>query len=165
MTDHPAGASDDDTRSSVKARLTLNRRRRSVENDEYGAFVRRILRAYSRRAGDGDVEALVLLVDLAGQIDTAMAEAVKGLMCSKEAGRSRIAENHRKRTHLARPARRGFLTQAPYVSLATWPDIRPFEIRPVQPGDHAQVLAFAPRLTEGVAAWRDPQAVRRVTRG
>lgn len=39
------------------------------------------------------------------------------------------------------------------------------EIRPVLPGDHAQVLALAPRLTEGVAAWRDPQAVRRATRG
>jgi hypothetical protein len=37
------------------------------------------VRAYSRRAGDGDVEALVLLVDLAEEIDTAMAEAVKGL--------------------------------------------------------------------------------------
>ena len=39
------------------------------------------------------------------------------------------------------------------------------EIRPVQPGDHAEVLALAPRLTEGVAAWRDPQAVLRAVRG
>ena len=39
------------------------------------------------------------------------------------------------------------------------------DIRPVQPGDHAQVLALAPRLVEGVAAWRDPQAVRRTVRG
>jgi hypothetical protein len=31
--------------------------------------------------------------------------------------------------------------------------------RPVQPGDHARVLALAPRLTEGVADWRDPTAV------
>lgn len=64
---------------SVKARLTLKRPRRQVENDEYGAFVRRVLGAYSRRVGDGDVEALVLLVGLAEEIDTAMAEAVKGL--------------------------------------------------------------------------------------
>jgi hypothetical protein len=59
--------------------LTLERPQRQVENDEYGAFVRRVLRAYSRRVGDGDVEALVLLVGLAEEIDTAMAEAVKGL--------------------------------------------------------------------------------------
>jgi hypothetical protein len=64
---------------TVKARLTPKRPRRQVENDEYGAFVRRVLRAYSRRVGDGDVEALVLLVGLAEEIDTAMAEAVKGL--------------------------------------------------------------------------------------
>jgi hypothetical protein len=45
---------------------------------EYAAFVRRAMRAYSR-VGDGDVEALVLLVGLAEEIDAAMAEAVTGL--------------------------------------------------------------------------------------
>ena len=50
-----------------------------VENDEYGAFVRRILRPYSRRDGDGDVEALALMLGQAEEIDTAIAEAVKGL--------------------------------------------------------------------------------------
>ena len=79
MADHPAGASDDDRQSSVKTGLTPNRPRRSVENDEYGAFVRRILHAYSRRVGDGDVEALALMLGLAEEIDTAIAEAVKGL--------------------------------------------------------------------------------------
>jgi hypothetical protein len=64
---------------TVKAGLTPKRSRRRVENDEYAAFVRRILRAYSRRVGDGDVEALALMLDLAGEIDTAIAEAVKGL--------------------------------------------------------------------------------------
>ena len=63
----------------VKAGLTAKRTRRLVENDEYGAFVRRVLRAYSRRVGDGDVEALGLLVGLAEEVDAAMAEAVKGL--------------------------------------------------------------------------------------
>lgn len=38
-------------------------------------------------------------------------------------------------------------------------------IRPAQPGDHAQVLALAPRLVEGVAAWRDAQTVQRAVRG
>ena len=36
-----------------------------IENDEYAAFVRRILRTYSRRVGDGDVEALALMLGLA----------------------------------------------------------------------------------------------------
>jgi hypothetical protein len=53
--------------------LTPKRPRRQVE---YGAFVRRVLRAYSRRVGDGDVEALILLAE---EIDGAMAGAVKGL--------------------------------------------------------------------------------------
>jgi hypothetical protein len=48
-------------------------------NDEYAAFVRRILRAYARRVGDGDVEALAVMLDLAEEIDTAIAEAVKDL--------------------------------------------------------------------------------------
>jgi len=39
------------------------------------------------------------------------------------------------------------------------------EIRPAQPGDRAQVLALASRLAEGVAAWRDPQAVLRAVCG
>jgi hypothetical protein len=45
----------------------------------YAAFVHRILRAYSRRVGDGDVEALALMLGLAEEIDAATAEAVKGL--------------------------------------------------------------------------------------
>ena len=65
--------------NTVKATLTPQRPRRQVENDEYSAFVRRVLRAYSRRVGDGDIEALALLVDLSEKIDAAMAEAVKGL--------------------------------------------------------------------------------------
>jgi hypothetical protein len=65
--------------NTVKAELTPNRTRRRVENDEYAAFIRRILRAYSRRIGDGDVEALALMVDLAEETDAAIAEAVKGL--------------------------------------------------------------------------------------
>jgi hypothetical protein len=64
---------------TVKARSTPKRSRRLVENDEYSAFVRRILRAYRRRVGDGDVEALALMLGLAEEIDTAIAEAVKGL--------------------------------------------------------------------------------------
>jgi hypothetical protein len=59
--------------------VTPKRLRRQVENDEYATFVRRILRAYSRRVGDGDVEGLALMLGLAEEIDTAIAEAVKGM--------------------------------------------------------------------------------------
>jgi len=78
-TDYSSGADDYAGRSSVKARLTPNGQDGTSRTTEYAAFVHRVLRAYSRRVGDGDVEALVLLVDLAEEIDAAMAEAVKGL--------------------------------------------------------------------------------------
>jgi len=65
--------------ASVKAGLTPKGPRRQVENDEYGAFVRRVLRGYSRRVADGDVEALILMTGLADELDAAIAEAVKGL--------------------------------------------------------------------------------------
>jgi hypothetical protein len=64
---------------TVKAGLTPNRSRRLVENDEYSAFVRRILRAYARRVGDGDGEALALMLGLADELDAAIAVAVEGL--------------------------------------------------------------------------------------
>ena len=64
---------------SVNRRLTAKRPRRPVENDEYAAFARRVLRAYARRIADGDVEALTLMTDLAEEIDTAINQAVTGL--------------------------------------------------------------------------------------
>jgi hypothetical protein len=55
------------------------RRRTVVENDEYAAFVRRIIRAFARRVASGDVEALRDMVGLADQLDAALSEAVHGL--------------------------------------------------------------------------------------
>ncbi len=65
--------------NTVKTTLTPRRRRRLVENEEYAAFARRILRAYGRRVACGDVEALTLMTDLADEIDTAISQAVQGL--------------------------------------------------------------------------------------
>jgi hypothetical protein len=62
---------------TVKSGLTPKRPRCLVENDEYEAFTRRILRAYARRVGGGDVEALALMLGLAEEVDTSIAEAVK----------------------------------------------------------------------------------------
>ena len=73
---HPAGSDSPDT---VKATLTPNRPARVVENDEYAAFARRVLRAYTRRVADGDVEALTLMLGLSAEIDDAISQAVSGL--------------------------------------------------------------------------------------
>ena len=66
-------------RSSVKSRLTPNRRRRQVENDEYAAFVRRAIRAHARRVAAGDVDALADITKLATALDEAITQAVTGL--------------------------------------------------------------------------------------
>jgi hypothetical protein len=55
------------------------RRRDVVENDEYAAFVRRIIRAYARRVATGDVEALTDMVGLSALLDDAISDAVIGL--------------------------------------------------------------------------------------
>ena len=66
-------------RTLSTARLTPKRARPVVENDAYAAFARRILRAYARRIATGDIEALTLMTGLAGDIDTAIRNAVTGL--------------------------------------------------------------------------------------
>ena len=76
MADQPTGSG---RRSGDKARLSPKQRRRAAENDEYGEFIRRILRAYSRRVADGDIEALSLRTRLADELDDGIAQAVKGL--------------------------------------------------------------------------------------
>jgi hypothetical protein len=75
-TPHPGRPDSPDT---VKNPLTPNRRTRLVENDEYAAFARRVLRAYARRVADGDVEALTLMLGLSAEIDDAIGQAVTGL--------------------------------------------------------------------------------------
>ncbi|MFC7532314.1 hypothetical protein [Actinoplanes sp. GCM10030250] len=75
---------------TVNTALTLNpgnddsrpskpRRRDVVENDEYAAFVRRIIRAFAKRIATGDVEALRDMVGLSALLDDAITEAVHGL--------------------------------------------------------------------------------------
>jgi hypothetical protein len=61
------------------AGLSRNRRRTVVENDEYAAFAKRIMRAYGRRVSAGDVEALSSMVSLAAELETAIQNAVIGL--------------------------------------------------------------------------------------
>lgn len=67
------------SRDGVNHRLTANRRGEAVENPEYAAFARRVLRAYGRRIAEGDVEGLPAMVDLARQLDADVQTAVDGL--------------------------------------------------------------------------------------
>jgi hypothetical protein len=64
---------------TVNGALTPGRRRDVVENDDYGAFARRIVRAYARRVAAGDVEALAPLVALTAELETSIQDAVDGL--------------------------------------------------------------------------------------
>ena len=78
MADHPSGADECARRSSVKARLTPDRRR-VVENDEHASFVRRVIRAHARRVAAGDVEALADMTGLATELGEAITQAVTRL--------------------------------------------------------------------------------------
>jgi hypothetical protein len=50
-----------------------------VENDEYGAFARRVVRSYGRRIATGDVEALGDLIELSDEVNRSIGAAVTGL--------------------------------------------------------------------------------------
>ena len=68
-----------DRRSSVNRTLTSKRRRRVVENDDYAAFIQRVIRAYSRRVACGDIDALTAMANLSGDLDHAITEAITAL--------------------------------------------------------------------------------------
>jgi hypothetical protein len=50
-----------------------------VENDEYAAFLRRVIRAYSRRVAAGDIEAIAAMNRLATDLEDATRQAITGL--------------------------------------------------------------------------------------
>jgi hypothetical protein len=50
-----------------------------VENIDYAAFARRIIRAHGRRIAEGDIDSLADLLDLAHELDAATQQAVTGL--------------------------------------------------------------------------------------
>ena len=56
-----------------------------AENTEFGAFSRRIIRAYSRRIADGDLDGLADLVALRDAVDDAIDSAVTGLRAEPHA--------------------------------------------------------------------------------
>ena len=66
-------------RSTVNPALTPKRQRRITENDEYAAFLRRAIRAYSRRVASGDIDAIADMAALADDLDVAIRDAITGL--------------------------------------------------------------------------------------
>jgi hypothetical protein len=64
---------------TVNKPLTPKRRSRVVENDEYAAFLRRVIAAYSRRVAAGDIEAITSMAALADDLDHAIRQAISGL--------------------------------------------------------------------------------------
>ena len=67
---------------TVNKPLTSKRRPRVVENDEYAAFARRVIAAYSRRVAGGDIEAITAMTALADDLDDAIRQAITGLRAS-----------------------------------------------------------------------------------
>jgi hypothetical protein len=64
---------------TVNTPLTPKRRSRVVENDQYAAFLRRVIRAYSRRVASGDIEAITTMANLGDCLDQAIRDAITGL--------------------------------------------------------------------------------------
>jgi hypothetical protein len=54
-------------------------RRNVVENDDYAAFVRRVINAYGRRIASGDIEGLTTLAELGHELDDVLEHAILGL--------------------------------------------------------------------------------------
>lgn len=69
----------DETPSTVKPDLTSKPRRKVIENDDFAAFARRIIRAFGRRIAKGDIDALADISFLSEQIDQAIKDSVTGL--------------------------------------------------------------------------------------
>ena len=68
-----------DCPSGVNKPLTAKRRYRITENDQYAAFLRRVIRAYSRRVASGDIEAITTMAHLADDLEDATRKAITGL--------------------------------------------------------------------------------------
>jgi len=62
--------------NTVKTPLTPNRSKRQVENDQYADFLRRAISGYTRRVGQGDIDAIASFNALVAEAGEQLAEAV-----------------------------------------------------------------------------------------
>lgn len=53
--------------------------KRDYENAEYAAMLRRMIRAYVKRVGDGDEADLADMLEVSDELDSALGAAVSGL--------------------------------------------------------------------------------------
>jgi hypothetical protein len=67
------------TPPDVNPKMTRRRRGRIVENEEYAEFARRVLRAYARRIGKGDIDEFTQMAAIAAEMDDILRQAVAGL--------------------------------------------------------------------------------------
>lgn len=65
--------------------LRPKRRREPVETDQYAGFIRRGIRAYGRRVGDGEIDGLAELLALRDDVEQAAAAAVRALRAEPHA--------------------------------------------------------------------------------
>ena len=62
--------------TAVNKKLTRNR---VVENYDYAAFLRRVVRAYGRRVAAGDIDSVYDMARLADDVDAAIRDAITEL--------------------------------------------------------------------------------------
>jgi hypothetical protein len=74
-----SSASDHLGLSQRAVKRPARRAKRRVESPDYAAFVRRVIRAFGRRAGEGDIDALPELAKLRDELDAAVGQAVRDL--------------------------------------------------------------------------------------
>ena len=67
------------TCAPCRARRARKRRTGRIETDEYGRRIRKLLAAYGRRVGEGDIEELAGLAGLADELEAIIADAVAEL--------------------------------------------------------------------------------------
>jgi DNA-directed RNA polymerase specialized sigma24 family protein len=72
-------SSDNPEFTQRAATRPARRARRRVESDEFLAFTGRIIAAFGRRVGEGDIEAVAGLARLRDELDLALAQAVRDL--------------------------------------------------------------------------------------
>ena len=62
--------------NTVNPALTPKRLKRQVENDQYADFLRRAISGYTRRVGQGDIDAIASFSALVAEAGEQLAEAV-----------------------------------------------------------------------------------------
>ena len=139
-----------------------------VENSQYAAFARRILRAYARRISAGDIDALADITILAADIDNAIRHAVTGLRDNRL-----LLGRDRRPARRHPPGRAAALGRHPAMTVRntalksgahiTWTQYKTARCTVRRPGTHRLVLGTRPRQERHLGPPR-PARTRRARR-